>query len=148
MFPPAVYSHKLVRPTAVRPSVKSSVEELVIQQLQRNEMDGILVDAHPSPPVRAPNNVSLSISHESQYATRLIPPYSVWNVDDVDLVLFAMYRVLLQSRPDAPNDMVIQIPLTCSTLLPSLLQHFVGPLSSLHRRFPVCFKTETRSNKP
>ena len=60
----------------------------------------------------------------------------------------AMYRVLLQSRPDAPNDMVIQIPLTCSTLLPSLLQHFVGPLSSLHRRFPVCFKTETRSNRP
>ena len=62
---------------------------------------------------------------ELQYVSRLIPPYSVWTVDDVDLILFAMYRVLLQSRPDAPNDMVIQIPLTCSTLLPSLLHNFV-----------------------
>ena len=56
MFPPTAYPHKLIRPTAVRPSVQSSVEELVIQQLQRNEMDGILVETH-STPAKAPQNV-------------------------------------------------------------------------------------------
>lgn len=45
------------------------------------------------------------------------------------MILIAMYRVLFQSRPDAPNDMMIQIPSTCSVLLPVIVSHFVRPLS-------------------
>ena len=50
---------------------------------------------------------------------------AAWNVEDMTMLLFAMYRVLLQSRPDAPNELMIQIPITCSTLLPSLLKLYV-----------------------
>ena len=49
-----------------------------------------------------------------------------WSPEDVGMLLFAMYRVLFQSRPDAPNDMVIQIPVTCFILLPIMVAHFVG----------------------
>ena len=53
----------------------------------------------------------------------------VWSSEDVTMILIAMYRVLFQSRPDAPNDMMIQIPSTCSVLLPVIVSRFVRPLS-------------------
>lgn len=50
---------------------------------------------------------------------------SMWTADDMTMVLFAMYRVLLQSRPDAPNELMLQIPITCSNLLPLVITQFV-----------------------
>lgn len=92
----------------------SSIEELATQQLQRNEMDGIDQKWHPvASPV--PKN----------YATRVAMTNPVWSSEDVTMILIAMYRVLFQSRPDAPNDMMIQIPSTCSVLLPVIVSHFV-----------------------
>ena len=49
----------------------------------------------------------------------------MWNADDTTMILYAMYRVLLQSKPDAPNEFMIQIPITCSNLLPPLINQFV-----------------------
>ena len=49
----------------------------------------------------------------------------VWSADDTSMILYAMYRVLLQSKPDAPNEFMIQIPITCSNLLPPLINQFV-----------------------
>ena len=52
----------------------------------------------------------------------------MWNTDDTTMILYAMYRVLLQSKPDAPNEFMIQIPITCSNLLPPLINQFVWML--------------------
>lgn len=50
---------------------------------------------------------------------------SVWDVNNMTMLLYAMYRVLLQSKPDAPNELMIQIPVTCSNLLPTILNVYV-----------------------
>ena len=52
----------------------------------------------------------------------------MWSADDTTMILYAMYRVLLQSKPDAPNEFMIQIPITCSNLLPPLINQFVWML--------------------
>ena len=48
-----------------------------------------------------------------------------WSADGIEMIIIAMFRVLLQSRPDAPNDMMLQIPNTCSLLLPVLVSQYV-----------------------
>ncbi|KNB46268.1 hypothetical protein JH06_3990 [Blastocystis sp. subtype 4] len=95
----------------------SSIEELVSQQLQRNEMDGINQIRFAATP-----------SIPKNYASQIAMTNAAWSPEDVGMLLFAMYRVLFQSRPDAPNDMMIQIPVTCFILLPIMVTHFVGKL--------------------
>lgn len=49
-----------------------------------------------------------------------------WTAESVEMVVFAMYRVLLQSGPDALNEVMVQIPNTCSLLLPLVVAQYVG----------------------
>ena len=48
-FPPTSFPPKMLHRGSVKPIVHSSIEDLVTQQLQRNEMDGILQDSCPAP---------------------------------------------------------------------------------------------------
>ena len=73
---------------------------------------------------------------------------AAWSPEDVGMLLFAMYRVLFQSRPDAPNDMMIQIPVTCFILLPIMVTHFVGKLIVYDRRRLFNYKMELLSSLP
>lgn len=67
---------------------------------------------------------------------------SMWTADDMTMVLFAMYRVLLQSRPDAPNELMLQIPITCSNLLPLLITQFVSLIIVYNNRHHVNYRME------
>ena len=55
-FPSTSFPPKVFHRSSVKPIVHSPIEDLVTQQLQRNEMDGILQDSCPAPS-RLPKSV-------------------------------------------------------------------------------------------